>query len=242
MEIQLERTDLSPATPFGFSCNRCLGCCRDKKIQLNPYEVARLAGHCGIDTTEFIERYTDQGGTLLKFRPDGRCIFLDAEGCGVHPARPLVCRLYPLGRFVDGAGKESFAQMALEPWCRGELDESGSIHDYLEEQQARPLMRAADRYLELLWDLLSVLEQPDGEPARREAVRASARLRGGEDGSNRSVDWLDVDRALAAYCRDAGIPVPQEVEDKMELHIAAVRQWAALLEEGEKHGSTSEKP
>ena len=37
-----------------------------KKIQVNPYEIARLAGNLGISTTEFIVRYTVEKGAANK--------------------------------------------------------------------------------------------------------------------------------------------------------------------------------
>ena len=129
------KTGLTRQSPFGFACSRCLGCCRFKKIQLNPYEIARLADNRDMTTTAFIGQYTT-GGTILQTNTEGTCVFLDAEGCAVHPDRPLVCRLYPLGRFVDYLGVETFAQIPLEEGCQGVLHENGTVTQYLEEQGA----------------------------------------------------------------------------------------------------------
>ncbi len=62
MAIPVTRSGLDRSAPFGFACNRCLQCCMNKKIQVNPYEIARLAQHLGISTTEFIERFTVEEG------------------------------------------------------------------------------------------------------------------------------------------------------------------------------------
>jgi Fe-S-cluster containining protein len=112
------RDSLNRDTPFGFSCNRCLQCCRDKKIQVNPYEIARLAARLGISTTVFIAEHTDAGGVHLRFDDEGACVFLDAQGCSVHEDRPLVCRLYPLGRHLDGSDIETFSEVEPEPGAR----------------------------------------------------------------------------------------------------------------------------
>lgn len=41
------------AEAFGYTCNRCTNCCRNKLIQVNPYEIARLARHKGVGTSAF---------------------------------------------------------------------------------------------------------------------------------------------------------------------------------------------
>src|ERR1700752_4896509 len=95
---------------FGYKCHRCMRCCYDKRIQINPYESARLARNLGQTTTEFRSAWTEDGaGTVLKQTDTGACIFLGNDGCTVHPDRPLVCRLYPLGRRVRADGSESFS-------------------------------------------------------------------------------------------------------------------------------------
>jgi Fe-S-cluster containining protein len=87
------------AEAFGYVCHRCLKCCQHKLIQLNPYEIARLARNRGMTTSEFRSAWTMDGvGLYLAQTKSGTCVFLGGDGCTVHPDRPLVCRLYPLGR------------------------------------------------------------------------------------------------------------------------------------------------
>jgi len=226
MQNSSSKTALHRQSAFGFSCSRCLACCRYKKIQLNPYEVARLAANQGLSTTEFIARYTITGGTVLRFNQEGTCVFLNDRGCAVHPDRPLVCRLYPLGRYVDFLGVETFAQIEPEPGCKGIGRGDSSIERYLEEQDAAPFMRAADRYLDLLWLLLELLKEQEVGPAQAETVLSTVRAVT-EYGGEQDAFWIDMDRALADYCTFSGIPVPVELDKKMTLHIKAVREWAA---------------
>jgi len=226
MGNSLCKTGFTRQSPFGFACSRCLGCCRFKKIQLNPYEIARLADNRDLTTTAFIDRYTTTGGTILQANPEGSCVFLDAEGCAVHPDRPLVCRLYPLGRFVDYLGVETFAQVALEEGCQGALHENGAVIQYLEEQRALPFMHAADRYLDLLWHLMETLKEQELAPAQSEAVLAAVRAVG-DGGDGPEAAWVDMDRAVADYCRRSNLPVPEGINDKMAMHIKAVREWSA---------------
>ena len=227
MAIPVIKTDLDRQSTFGYTCNRCLACCHFKRIQLNPYDIARLARNQGISTTAFIGRYTTTGGTILRFRDDGACVFLDDRGCSVHPDRPLVCRLYPLERHVRFSGMEYFSQVACEPGCQGSFHENGTIAQYLEEQAAGPFMHAADLYLDLLRRLLETLKCQRLNPAQAETMlktvqKVSRNQEGGHD-----LSWIDMDRAVTYYCSQSGLSFPADVEARMALHIKAVQEWAA---------------
>lgn len=227
MSLPLCATELDRASQFGFFCGRCLGCCRFKKIQLNPYEIARLADNRGISTTEFIARYTNTCGTVLQSNQDGYCVFLDDEGCAVHPDRPLVCRLYPLGRYVHFSGVETFSQAEPEKGCKGLFHENGTIKQYLDEQGAFPFMHAADMYLDLLRGLLDVLKEQEFEHSQSETVLETVRTVTEDAAGGQAPSWIDMDRAVNEYCRLSGIPVPKDVDEKMGVHVRAVREWAA---------------
>ena len=227
MTIPLRKTGLKRDSAFGYSCSRCLVCCRFKKIQLNPYEIARMAANKAVSTSEFIARFTTTGGTVLKAAPDGACIFLDTEGCSVHPDRPLVCRLYPLGRHVPLSGEETFSQMESEPECKGAFHENGTIEHYLKEQDAGPFLHAADLYLDLLWLLMEMLKEQESQFPRSESIFDKVGAVTDREAGGHDLSWIDMDRALADYCRERSLPVPENIEEKMALHIKAVREWAA---------------
>ena len=227
MTIRLCKAGLGRHSAFAYSCSRCLACCRFKTIQINPYEIARLAGNRGVSTTEFIDRFTTNGGTVLYVKQDGTCIFLDAGGCSVHADRPLVCRLYPIVRHVDFLGVEKFSLMESEKGCQGIFHENGTIEQYLEEQGAFPFMKAADRYLDLLWHLLEKLKEQESEPAEYDTILNTVRAVSERGERDHDLSWIDMDRALEDYCRQSGLSVPESLEEKMKMHIKAVRAWAA---------------
>jgi Fe-S-cluster containining protein len=225
MSLPLRRTGLNRKTPFFFSCAQCLRCCHHKKIQVNPYEIARLAVNRGLSTALFIERYTHDSGTILNWEEDGACVFLDSKGCGVHPDRPLVCRLYPLGRHVLPSGEESFSEIEPDNGCKGVYGDSGMITAYLNSQGAAPFMGAADRYLDLFWRLYMILEKEAAEPETHNAiVSVFKKYAGGE--RNGDIGFADVDAIVAAFCEKLCIPVPKSIDDKMSIHIQAVEAWA----------------
>jgi uncharacterized protein len=222
MSLPVRRQNLTRQTRFAFSCNRCLSCCRNKKIQVNPYEIARLASNRRMSTARFVQSCTGTGGTILSWKDDGTCVFLGPRGCEVHPDRPLVCRLYPLGRHLTRDGGEIFSEVEPDPGCRGGCEAEGSIGEYLEAQGAIRFIEAEDRYRELFMKLYMMA---CGEPEEWETPGEAARgLSGaGEEGGG---ILLDVDGTVEAWCRETGMPVPEGMEEKMAVHILAVEAWA----------------
>lgn len=222
MSLPIRTSNLTRQTRFSFTCNRCLSCCRNKKIQINPYEISRLAHNRGIATSEFTRSYTQAGGTLLKWEEDGTCVFLGPKGCEVHPDRPLVCRLYPLGRHISMGGGESFSKVEPDPGCTGCYGEEGSVEDYIEAQGTGRFIEAAAKYLELFMKLyLMTYDRPENKDALVSIIQG---LSG--EGESGSVILMDVDGTVDALCREAGRPFPEDVEEKIALHIQAVEAWA----------------
>jgi hypothetical protein len=178
-----------------------------------------------MSTTDFIRRYTTEGGTFLKWDRKGVCVFLDSNGCGVHPARPLVCRLYPLGRHVRSSGEESFSEIEPDPECKGVYAKDSMIMDYLESQGAGLFMKAADRYLALFWKLQNVLQKGSSDPETHEAI---VNVFQDAPAGSKAVDCqlTDMDATVTAYCGKSKIPFPKDPEEKMLLHIQALEAWA----------------
>jgi hypothetical protein len=102
----------------------CGHCCHGAGgIILTRKDVLRLAEHLGVCVAEFLKAYaeTAQGRVRLKTGEDEYCIFY-AEGCGVHPGRPDVCRAWPFfrGNLMD----ESSWEM-IQEYCPGVNPEVG---------------------------------------------------------------------------------------------------------------------
>lgn len=214
-------------TPFSYHCNACGRCCHHKKIQLNPYEIARLARNREISSGEFIERYLAQEQPFLLFLENGACVFLGESGCEVHPDRPLVCRLYPLGRHLSGEGEESFSTIAGHPQSEGEFGTEGTVRSFIESQGAPEYMAAADRYLELfyrlfelMWEGVDASGEGDSLPAYGLAPAGKELLR----------QWLDMDGAVYTYCKEHSMAVPGDLESCMALHIRAIEHQLEAAE------------
>lgn len=102
-------------------CKGCSACCQGMggSIVLDPYDIFRLEQglSCGFDRllAEFLELQVVDGLILPNLRMAGeqeRCTFLNAEGrCEIHPFRPGICRIFPLGRYYEGDGFQYFLQI-----------------------------------------------------------------------------------------------------------------------------------
>ncbi len=130
--------NLERSSPFFFKCQRCRACCNNKRIAPDAGEIARMAERLGIPSDDLRARFLDPADGTIRLKPDGDCVFLDGSGCGIHPARPLVCRLFPLGFVRSGDGRERFSLMPLHPDCVGYLGEDGTVASYLASEGAAP--------------------------------------------------------------------------------------------------------
>ncbi len=105
-----EQPRMGPDDRFVFMCGQGLDCfthcCANVSIVLAPYDIIRLKRALGIDSSEFLERYTispftkDQKFPVVLLRMDPatkKCPFVTPEGCSVYAHRPWACRMYPLG-------------------------------------------------------------------------------------------------------------------------------------------------
>lgn len=96
------------------SCNGCKGsavCCHGmgSSIILDPYDIYRLTTDLGMTLEELlvdkIELHVVDGIILPNLKMIGEeesCAFLRQDGkCEIHPSRPGICRIFPLGRYYN---------------------------------------------------------------------------------------------------------------------------------------------
>jgi uncharacterized protein len=195
---------------------------------VGPYEALRLARRLGLTTTEFFARHTEAGGTVLQTRDDRSCVFLDERGCSVHPDRPLACRLYPLARWTDPDGNESFGHLEPHPETAGVYGDKGTVADYLAAQGLAPYFAMGDRYGALYERMVALLERLEPDESERRAERR-AEVNEMEAGSM-ATSFFDVDATVGDYCRARNLAVPAEIDELIDFHIRAVNAWLDELE------------
>ena len=100
-------------------CRGCSKCCRSDmgtSITLDPYDVWMLEKGTGRSFSDMVEKEIKismlDGLTLPHLNMEKGCGFLDAEGrCSIHPCRPSICRLFPLGRYYEKGDFKYFLQV-----------------------------------------------------------------------------------------------------------------------------------
>lgn len=102
-------------------CRGCFSCCQGmgSSIVLDPLDVKRLTEHLGERfeslLADRLELNVVDGIILPNMKMTGEretCAFLDGNGrCSIHPFRPGICRLFPLGRFYENRSFQYFLQV-----------------------------------------------------------------------------------------------------------------------------------
>jgi Fe-S-cluster containining protein len=226
--------DMQRDSAFSYACHACNRCCHNKAIRVTPYETLMLARHIGLSTTDFISAHTEAGGTILRSRDNGDCGFLGERGCTVHPARPLACRIYPLARWVDADGTESFGHLAPHPQTDGVYGRGGIVQDYLDHQGIAPFFALSDLYGALYQRMVTLLEEIDSAELDKRADRRAA-IDKLPAGSMVSL-WTDIDATLVW----SGKTPPSDVDEAIGLHIGAIEAW--LEEHLSKDGRSLQQP
>lgn len=205
-----------------------------------PHEILGMSRVLGIGTTEFLALYTDNGGTTLRAEAEGPCVFLTPSGCRVHPRRPLVCRLYPLGRTTNERGEERFAVFPAQPDCEAVVGRDGTVAAFLESQGIAPYLGWSRRYGELYRRMIGLLDRLDIQgkvdaPAA-DAPAEAAQAGSGSAGSGQEPDrtplssWQDIDASLEEYCAVKELEAPAEIDESITLHLRAMEEWLDDLE------------
>jgi Fe-S-cluster containining protein len=225
---------LNRKSAFSYTCHRCSRFCYHKQIQVNPYEIARLARNKGISTTDFIASYLEPGKPYLDNHSDGACVLLTEEGCGVHADRPLVCRIYPLEQRVTGEGVESFHHAKPHPMTEGVYGREGTIEDFLLAQGVMPFLEVRDRYVTMVYRLLDLLAE-DVDHSREVYEITTHTLK--DDAAIQAAlrTWLDLDAVVAQYCLNHGLEEPADLDARLNMYLTAMEAWIAHLLEGENH-------
>ncbi|HEY9072081.1 MAG TPA: YkgJ family cysteine cluster protein [Candidatus Ozemobacteraceae bacterium] len=126
-------------------CERCdARCCRSYIVPLNGADLTRLAGHLGLPPEEWcslepvsknIEEYLyfsvrlagpDRFVVCLRRGDNGACLFhrrsSPQAACGIHVARPGMCRSYPI-TFCSGKAEHTDGCICPERWQLDSPDE-----------------------------------------------------------------------------------------------------------------------
>lgn len=156
-------------------CRGCSACCRGmgSSITLDPLDVHRLNTGLGLSfeqlLADHIELNVADGVIIPNLKMNGAgeaCSFLNESGrCRIHPYRPGICRLFPLGRFYEDGSFRYFLQVHE---CRKENRSKVKVRKWIDT----PDLKAYEAFINQWHDLLLAVQQqlandPDGTLARQ---------------------------------------------------------------------------
>jgi Fe-S-cluster containining protein len=157
---------LSGSDPVQLTCGIAgcgSNCCTNgPHIILNPYEVDRICKAGGMsyeDLLDIVETERVDGFPLVMLPRDPACHFWTDRGCRIYEARPLACRLFPLGRVFENG--RSYIVLPDRNLCTGLVAAPArTLADYLGEQDTETQILMADVWIEFVTDM-EELHLPD---------------------------------------------------------------------------------
>ena len=119
-----------------FNCRLCGDCCRGEGgIFIRPDQAEGPARIMGLQTREFIERYTEPRHGFLSIKTDaeGWCLLHDRQKhfCLIHEHKPPMCRDWP---FFHGPLTRRTAFVDAKAACPG-LREDATWEEFKEEHR-----------------------------------------------------------------------------------------------------------
>lgn len=124
--------------------------------------------------------------------------------------------------------------MTPHPETDGTYGQAGTVADSLNAQEVEPFMTARNRYLKIVRQALHGL----ASLTREDQESYETAIQTFEDQWNISrtlASWLDVDQVVFRYCLEKGLPEPQGLEERVEIHLASLQSWIDHLIQGDEH-------
>ena len=171
MRREVDMKDISDGKLYGLSdmvkadcggCEGCSACCTNmgQSILLDPLDIYHLTTNLNVTFEELlgtsVELNMFDGVILPNIRMSGdskACAFLSEEGrCMVHPFRPGICRLFPLGRYYEAEDFRYFLQIHE---CRKENRSKVKVRKWIDI----PDIRENEKYIIAWHDFVKEVQE-----------------------------------------------------------------------------------
>lgn len=127
-----------------FECQSgCRKCCEvSGYVYMTEEDVTNAARFLGLSQADFEATYIYRTRHMRRIRkPRGKakqCPFLDAGGCGIHPVKPVQCRLFPFWPELVESQRD---WRRTAKWCpgigQGELIQIGTALEMAHEMREK---------------------------------------------------------------------------------------------------------
>lgn len=165
--------------PFKFHCTMCGQCCIHREdILLSPSDLYNMAKELDITVTELYKEYcesyvgSDSRMPIVRLRPRGpvkRCPLLKDRKCMVQKAKPAICAMFPIGRYImaqiDPKDPENHIfggtqYIFTNPGC-GDDGETHTVREWLESFDIPVEDVAFKKWQQIILELSSVLRDAE---------------------------------------------------------------------------------
>lgn len=130
-------------------------CTNGPPIVLNPYEISQICAAADLsyeDLLDIVESGRANGFPIIMLPRNPVCCFRTENGCRIYQARPLACRLFPLGRIFHNdcshivlPGRNRCAGLVSAP--------ARTVDDYLKDQKTHVCIEMADKWIEFVSEM-----------------------------------------------------------------------------------------
>ncbi len=120
--------------------------------------------------------------------------------------------------------------MPPHPDCLGVYGTDRRVEGYLESQGAEAYFHFEKMYAAVYKQMVAKLDRI-GKKSKKKKVRKKKKNNSLSVGSSDYLfsSWLDIDAAVTAYCGRRSLKKPADLESLVKLHIAAIKEWLAIL-------------
>lgn len=111
----IKRQEAAKMTTGNVPCNGCTLCCIGDAIRILPEDDALQY--------KTVPHEHFPGQLMLDHKPNGECIYLDGEGCGIHDRKPMMCAEMDCRRIAKTVKKRDLKKynVPLRVWNKGRL-------------------------------------------------------------------------------------------------------------------------
>lgn len=169
-------------------CVGCSACCRGMgtSVVLDPYDIYRLETGLSASFSRLlegpVELHVEEGVILPNLKMSGAeeaCVFLDGAGrCGIHPFRPGLCRIFPLGRVYE---EESFRYYLQIHQCPKQNRAKIKVKKWIDEQEPERNERFILQWHRFLKTLKECVARTEDEKLERDVTAFVLQLFYGND-------------------------------------------------------------
>jgi len=161
-------------------CSGCSTCCHDMgaSIILDPLDFYRISNHLKYSFEELLDGKIELNivdGVILPNlkmteNADKRCVFLNnSSRCSIHPHRPGICRIFPLGRLYEN---NSFSYILQTKECPNENKSKIKVGKWIDTPNLRQNQQFISDWHYFLKELhAKLVEQSDEELIKKATMQ-----------------------------------------------------------------------